>query len=286
MKWTVAMLFISFIVAVPLMLTYNSLREAMDVENHEELKVAGLPSYSLMHAYTLFLPVLCYSVRAVEGKKKVIAFILLAIMCFVIYDTFVTTSLVLMILVLLFTLLHSDKKKSLSWFVISGAVVFSYILYQTGFFISLIDAIMPAFEGTAVEPKLLDMRDSMMQGQLTGASLTGRQDYHSNSIESFFQNPLFGGERAGGHSSLMDRLGGMGLMVGVPFIMIFVSQIKTIKPLFKTRLAKTFFWVGIVVSLVYLYNKGNWGCESWLFFMVIMPIGLLEVENSVTQKHL
>ena len=51
-------------------------------------------------------------------------------------------------------------------------------------------------------------------------------------------------------------------------------------------MAKTFFVVGIVVGIVYLYNKGNWGCESWLFLMVLLPFGLLTAEQKMmTQSH-
>lgn len=282
LKWAVAVLFASFVVSLPLMLRFNSLREAMSEENNEKFIIPGLPSYSLMHAYTLFLPVLCYCVKVLKGKNRVIAMIGLVVLCFVIYDTFVTTSLILMILVLFFTFFLSERKGKGECFVVLFLSVVFYLLYQCGFFVSLIDLVMPAFEGTAVESKLFDMKESMMQGHVTGDSLTGRQDYHSISIESFFQNPLFGGGRTGGHSSLMDRLGGMGLMVGIPFIMIFVSFIKTINPLFKTRLAKMFFWLNLVIALVYLYNKGNWGCESWLFLFVFVPIGLFVVENGFT----
>ena len=123
-----------------------------------------------------------------------------------------------------------------------------------------------------------------MQGHVTGDSLTGRQDYHGMSINSFFSNPLFGGGMVGGHSSLLDRLGGMGLVAGLPFIMIFVSFFKRMIRVYKTTMAKEFFVVGYIVAFVYLINKGNWGGESWLLLMVLLPFGLLVAENNAQNQ--
>lgn len=284
-KWSVLILYVSFIVAVPLMLQYNSIREAMSIENNEAIRIPGLPSYSLMHAYILFLPVLCYSVRIFSGKNRLLALLGLLALCFVIYDTFVSTSLALMIVVLFFTFIHSDKNSSMSWIVIFILGFVFFILYETGFFMSIIDWMMPAFEGTAVEPKLVDIKESMIQGHLTGSSITGRQDHHAASIDAFLQNPILGGSHPGSHSSLMDRFGGMGIITGIPFVMIIFSFIKRMSRFYHTRMARTFFWVGILVGLVFLYHKGNWGCESWLFYFVLMPMGLLTVENRVKKTH-
>ena len=71
----------------------------------------------------------------------------------------------------------------------------------------------------------------------------------------------------------------MGLLGGLPFLMIIVAFVRLfIKILSKE--AKAFFIIGIVASLVYLYEKGLWGAESWLIMMVIMPMGILSIESS------
>ena len=284
-KWSVIILFVSFVVAVPLMLTYNSIREALSTENNEELRISGLPGYSLMHAYPLFLPVLCYCFRVFSGKNKIIAFLALIILCFVIYDTFVSTSLVVMIFVLLFSLIYSDRNESSIWIVLIGIALLAFVLYEIGFFVSLIDTIMPAFEDTAVEPKLNDIKESMIQGHVTGTSLTARQDHHAASIDAFLQNPLFGTPKAGSHSSILDRFGGMGIVAGIPFIMIVISYLIRMKKFYKTKKARAFFLIGIIIGFIYLYQKGNWGCENWLFFMVLMPMGLLSAENMLLNEH-
>lgn len=284
--WSVGILFVSFIVSVPLMQRYGSLRDALIEEETEGLSVHGLPGYSLMHACTLFLPVMCYGAKVFEGRKKLWSVIGLLALCFVVYDTFVTTSLIVMVVMLLFTLLYSERHKAWFWITSATLVVVIYILYKDGFFISLIDRIMPAFEGTAVEFKLNDFKSSMIKGHITGGSITGRQNYHGISWSSFFSDPVFGTSVAGGHSSLLDRFGGMGLIAGLPFVMIFVSFIRQMIKQYKTKMAKVFFWVGIIAGLVYLYNKGNWGAEAWLVYLVLMPMGIQYFERNTLVRRI
>ena len=280
-RWSIVMLFVSFIIAIPLMLRYSSIRAALGEEQAGEIIAIGLPGYSLMHAYSLFLPVLCYGTKGFNGVKKLWLLIGLSLLVFVIYDTFVTTSLLITIAILLFTALYSEKNRSVFWIVTAILLIVFFVLYKRGVFITLIDRIMPAFEGTAVEFKLNDFKDSMLQGRLTGSSITGRQTLHDISWTSFFHNPIFGTSMVGGHSSLMDRFGGMGVVAGLPFLMIFVSFIQQMIKLYHTRMARAYFWVGIAAGFVYLYQKGMWGCESWLVYMVLMPFGILTIEKQI-----
>ena len=284
--WSIGILFVSFIVSVPLMQRYGSLRDALNEEQAEGLSVPGLPGYSLMHAYTLFLPVMCYGAKVFEGRKKLWSVIGLLALCFVVYDTFVTTSLIVMIVVLLFTLLYSERHKAWFWITSATLVVVIYILYKDGFFISLIDRIMPAFEGTAVEFKLNDFKSSMIKGHITGGSITGRQNYHGISWSSFFSDPVFGTSVVGGHSTLLDRFGGMGMIAGLPFVMIFVSFIQQTIKQYKTKMAKAFFWVGIIAGFIYLYTKGNWGAEAWLVYLVLMPMGIQFFERNTLVRRI
>lgn len=269
------MLVASFVVALPLLRQYSSLRDALYEEREEPIGIPGLPGYSLMHAYVLLLPVMCYGLKRLKGRMKLLVLAFLIVLCFVIYDTFVTTSLLLMIMVLLFTLFYSEKNIiQLSLF-----FILLFVLYEVGFFATLIDFVLPAFQDTPVEMKLNDFKDSMLRGSITGASITGRMDYHAASRNAFLSNPIFGSPTVGGHSSLLDRFGGLGLVCGIPFIMIIFTYIRYFLKDIRTKAARTFFLVGGIIAFVFLYNKGNWGAESWLMFMVLLPAGLLVFER-------
>ena len=281
-NWSTIILYVSFVVAIPLMLRYNSLREALRLEGQEMIHIAGLPGYSLMHSYTLFLPMMCYATKTLYGWKKILSIIGVTVLSFVIYDTFVTTSLIVAIAIIFVSLIYKGGDTTVFWVVLGFILLIIYTLYLFGFFISLIDWIMPAFEDTPVESKLLDFRASMVENTLTGGTIETRQALHSKSWDSFMQNPLLGmgASGMGGHSTLLDRFGGMGFVAGFPFVMIFVSFIKQMVKIYDTKTAKMFFWLGTICAFVFLYQKGNWGSEAWLMYMVLMPIGILVFEKS------
>lgn len=278
--WSAFLLFVSFVIEVPLMMQYNSIRAALAETGDEFEYVAGLPSYSLMHAYTLYVPVMCYASKRFRGWRKIVSLVGLFILSFVIYDTFVTTSLLMLFFMLIITVLYS-KKTNYSTFVITliALTAVFIILYYSGFFIMLIDWIMPAFVDTPVAFKLNDFRQSMSLGYITGGSITGRQNFHGMSWDAFFRNPILGSEGVGGHSSIMDRFGGMGLLAGIPFVMIIITFIKRMVKLYETKTSRFFFWVGIVVGFAFLYAKGNWGGEAWLMYMVLMPFSIWYLEK-------
>lgn len=284
-KSSMVFLFVSFIFEVPLIIRYESVRSAYTIGENESINIIGLPSYSLMHAYTLFLPVFCYGVRLFKGRKKWLYFAGLAILSFVIYNTFVTTSLFIMVFVFFMALLYKDNV-TMTWIIVGISFLIIFLLYKLGFFVTLIDWISPAFEGTQVAPKLEDFRNSMVTGNVGGENIVGRQNLHSTSWNSFCQNPLIGTSIVGGHSALLDRLGGMGIIATLPFIMIFVSIIKTLIGRFTTKTSRFFFWIGIVASFVFLYEKAVWDKEQWLIFTILMPYSLLVIENDEKQSKI
>ena len=279
--WSVVILYVSFVIAVPLMLQYNSLREALDLEG-DELGVPGLPGYSLMHAYTLFLPTICYATKKFKGKRKLWFMLALCALCFVVYDTFVTASLLIMIALLIFTLFYSERNSTHFWgFFGIGAGIF-IILYEMGFFILLIDWIYPLFRGTPVAGKLIDIQTSMYMNEVSGGNLVTRQEMHAISWASFFENPIWGTSVVGRHSVLIDRLGGMGIVVFFPFLMMIITALRRHMKAFYTRTSRMFFMAGIIAGFLFMYGKGIWGSESWLMFLVLMPFGLqvFERENN------
>lgn len=271
--WSTIILYASFIVAIPLMIKYSSLRVALS-EEAETLVIPGLPSYSLMHAYTLFLPQMCYAIKYSNGIKRWWNIVALLALCVVIYSTYVTTSLIVLLCVLFLTFIYSKKHSYLYFFTLFFLLIVFFFLYELGVFVSIIDAIQPMFEGTSVEPKLNDLRASMVGGELQGESIMVRQRLHAISWNSFLENPLWGNGIAGDHSAILDRFGGMGILGGFPFLMIFISLYRTARRMYQSKSAKSFFLIGFLIGVVYLYEKGNWGAESWFVLSTMMPMAL------------
>lgn len=269
---SLTMLVLSFLYIIPLMsISENILRDAESLELEEEITIPGLPGYGLMHAYTLLIPALCYGVRSKHGKYRFLMLLILAVYCFVVTRTSVTTSIVLMAFILVFSLFYSERNVISTAFTLGLLAFLVYLFYLADGFVLLIDWLSPFFEGTAVEPKIVDLKYSMTVGHIEGETFTNRQDLHQQSWDCFIQNPLFGTENVGGHSNVIDRLGGMGLIGAIPYFMIFVVYLKEIKVFFESQTAKVFSYLTFFIAFIYLYQKGNWSDSNWLFLLVIAP---------------
>ena len=275
--WSIVFLYISFVIVYPLISQYSTLRNAL-AEQNEELIIRGLPSYSLMHAYVLFLPALCFGYKLTKKFVKVLCFLGISVLCVVINSTSISTCLILMVFVLVFTLFYtSNRSLNEIWAIVLFFVI--YFLFESGFFVTLIDMLIPFFEGTPVEGKLIDIQSSIIQREVTGGNLTVRIELHGVSWNSFLQNPLWGTSVVGGHSALIDRFGGMGILVGIPYIMVIISLYKSVLKFLITQTARDFLLLGMAVGFILMFEKGNWAGESWHVYAGIMPFVIVVIES-------
>lgn len=267
---TIFALIMSFVYILPmLMANSNILRE--DLMNMEAQRPIGLPDYTLMHSYAYLLTPLYFNVRRSKGKKMIIALIIAIFFSYIVIRTSVTTSLFAILFNVIFTLFISEKnwlKTFIAFFILSILFIF---IYHSGLLLSFVDALMPFFEGTAVSYKLQDFHDSLIVGHITGDSLTSRTDHHKVSIDSFLQNPFFGGGFVEGHSKVLDILGCMGILGFIPFIMIYISTLKSYLHIISSKSIKVFLIISFLIGFVYMYQKGIFGCTGWLFMMVLVP---------------
>lgn len=271
---SLAIIVVSYIYILPILITSkNILREADSID--VAFRPIGLPDYGLMHSYTLLLVPLCYMLRKEFNKKRhsriLVLLGLIALFFYIVVQTAVTTSLIVSCCILLFMFLYSEKNNATSIFRLGFTVVMLYVLYQSGFFLWLVNILMPIFDGTAVSYKLQDFYDSMVYGSVQGDSLTGRMSYHQISKDAFFTNPIFGSGKAGGHSKILDLLGCSGLVLFIPYFTIIWYTMKMQIRSVATQLTAAYIACGYLAAAIYLYEKGIFGASGYLITMVIVP---------------
>lgn len=280
---SVVLLTVSFVYILPMIMAYsNVLRE--DLMDELVVRPAGLPDYALMHSYAFMMVPMLLAIKLFKGKNRIIAAILAFIFAYVITRTSVTTSLFAMLASAVLVVSYNNTKKHKSFLILSFFVILFAIIYYSGLLLKIIDGLMPFFDGTAVSYKLQDFHDSLVQGHITGDSLTSRADHHAASIEAFWSNPIFGGNMAGGHSKILDVFGTMGLLGGVPFLMIVWSSLKLSLSVVSDSYIKTFLYVSYIIAFIYLYQKGIFGATGWLFMTVIVPCCLYSLQSQFTKK--
>ena len=280
---SIVLLVVAFLYILPLVVSStNMLRE--DMEGFASIRPIGLPGYDLMHAYTLMILPLCLLVKESVGKMKPLCLGLLLLFAYMITQTAVTTSLVVLSLAVLFVLLFDARKLLRSILILGMILLLGNVLDLQEFFLKIIDGLMPYFEDTAVAFKLEDLHTSLMQGRVTGSSLTGRMDYHQVSKDAFFANPIVGTDRAGGHSKILDMLGAMGLLAFIPYFMIIYAGLRRYVFRVKDRELKSYLYFSFILAGVYLYTKGIFGNPGYLFTLVIVPSIIMSVYFSKNGK--
>src|SRR5690606_5660972 len=145
------------------------------------------------------------------------------------------------------------------------------------------DLLLSYFEGTAVEPKIESFKYIYEYGDVanSGDHISGRMNYHDMSLRAFSENYLIGGTSpVGGHSSLLDRLGGMGLLVFIPFLMLLLSLYKMQVTLFPKPAEKMYYIMGWFAAGTVLYQKGLFGNEGWLFLTVLFPALIVSLSHN------
>lgn len=266
---------LSFLYLVPMVWVNNEImRDTLNLKAEYGIDTPGVPEYTLMHAYILPIPALLYGIKVLEGRKKWLLFAVFVIFLYIILYSYVTTSIIIALGTIIFALLYdtNNKPKSFLFIFLTGFAV--YMLHSAGVFIQLFDFLLRFFDGTAVEPKIEGFKYIYLGGDIesSGGHITGRMSYHDMSWLAFSENFLIGGTSpVGGHSQIIDRLGGMGIIAFIPFVMIIISLIKMTLRIIRDKEQLIFYYLGLFSVFMLLYQKGLFGQEGWLFLMVLMP---------------
>lgn len=294
---------ITFVYLIPLIVE-NSDVLRLSLKSDFRSTFIGMPTYPAMHSYIIVLPALLFVFKYSKGWIRYVFASISVLYLYIIFKASITTTVLISIAVILFFLIYRNSIKQTIAFM--GLFLVSvFILFKTGMLIFILNFGVTLTEGTYSAGKFEGFRDMFLTGKESSA-LAARNDLHSISLGSFLKNPLFGGDTGhfdlslvdadntilssdaviGGHSSLLDRLGGMGLLGFIPFVMIMISTINTWKKFFLTKNAWYFYCVGLSSAAIMLYEKGLFGQEGWFTLTLYLPTLILFGDYHIQRKQL
>lgn len=274
----IILIFVSFVTILPtLVQSAGILRQNIRDSEDVDLFNPFLPSYTLMSSYSYFFPVICYGMLRFKGKLRFVFLVLAAILFYVIFKTEITTSMLVMFGVTVMSITYKDDKKSQSLTALFVAILI-FFLYETGILLAFVDFMGEQYEGTAASPKFQDFHN-MLVGESSDNNLSVREHCREISLNSFYSNPIFGAEENGGHSSILDRLGTMGLVGFIPWAAMIFTLMKSSYNIYFNRSTKFFYLCGAVAVLIFLYMKGLFSGEGMLCLAVILPSSLYALEQ-------
>ena len=262
---------IEILYLTPLVFRYDSLLRST-VEGNYDYHIIGIPRYALVHAYILISPVLL--MLFFDSHRWVKMFFLLVLLLFtiVIVKSDVTTLILILSLNIILSILFYYNRNKVNLIAI-GAIIGTgvFLLYETGALYSFFETIGEWSRGTLFSNKMFSMGEYYSGDYYAGNIVDDRNALHRQSWNQFTKNILTGDVPVGEHSSILDRLGGFGLLGFIPYISIIISFVKTERNSYSNIMANRFFILVIISIFILLYEKGIFGEEGWLFFLVICP---------------
>ena len=279
-KWiaisSIVLIGLSLLYIIPMAMSDNILLRKNEVRG--EYHIFGMPSYALTHAYMLIIPGLIYGMKQQDKIKKVLLFISLVLVLLTIYYSYITTTFLISIALIALGLFYNEDNNKLILRIVS-AIVLVVLVYSTGLFEWLLNGLVSVFDGTASQNKMIELRAMFMGQDIEGGVFDERHSLHMNSLKAFTTNVFLGDPEVGNHSTLLDRLGGLGLVGFIPFACMLWNQMRSGYSFLCDKECKYYYLLSIGAVLVYMYNKGLFGGEGWLFLMVLVPSILTAFSN-------
>ena len=285
---------LSFLYCVPLIAINTNILRVYITVGMEDMSNIGIPYYAALHSYVIFVPALIYSIRVSSGKKKLFFIGCFILYLYMIYNTSITTNLVITLIILLFSLLYKNNVKNaiLTTFIFS---IFILVLHFSGAIESIFDSTIKYTEGTYSNGKIRGFKDMYMG--TSDEIVDYRERLHMISFMSFVQSPIWGRNSVrkevidasfvsaensviGYHSSLLDRLGGMGVLGGLPFVMIFWLIYKDWKYRMPRGECQYFYMFGVIAAFILLYEKAVFGQEGWFSLCIYLPCMVIAVSRT------
>lgn len=274
---------ISFVIIIPMLLVDGDLLRST-VEGEVRVTIPGVPYYTLVHAYALLLIPLLYVTKSATKKTSRMAWIFFALIGFIVFSSKVTTILLILIFSLFFYFIN--KKSTNRTLILAGILAFVFlVLYATGILNVILDWIAELFKSNEMYYKKIKAITSTLRHSSGDTYAVDVREYlHSKSWSAFFSNPITGSIGLGGHSGVLDRLGGLGLMGFIPFVLMIIYDIRITLKLFSSKFQKRYFIAASGMAILLLYEKGLFGQEGWLFFLVLCPSIMFLGINSFTNQ--
>ena len=234
----------------------------------------GMSNYILPHAMPMLIPplVMGFRERSHSMLMRVWSLIFLLLALELIWLSGVMTAFLMAILFLLLSIYTSFSKKP-NWrkFTLFGLLFLPFIFYDD-LTKDVLQLAQDIFSGNDYfYRKLLLLEENIGGSEATG-DMEARQNHYLESLQEFFNNILVGTNNPmGRHSTFLDRLGTLGLVGFVPYILFYYFNIKTIRR-YIPQLNRIYYDEAIGAGLLMLLFKDvdNW--EVYLTLFTITPL--------------
>ncbi len=243
----------------------------------------GVCEYGLPHAIPIIIPAIIQYARNrnISIIKRIATIIIILLLSYFVFVSGVATAIILLVFAIAGTLLidRESRKKTRIRLIILG--LFALPLLNENNVITVLNGLADIVpEENSFHGKLVSIENSLLYDEVEG-SVAARDAKYNISLESFVQNPIFGGsgeEVSGRHSVIMDNFGAYGLVGGIPFLLLVFFTLRFIYKVLPPDSRLTFI-IGAICFVALLATKNMSNVYSWMFVTAFLPMLLIYEQN-------
>lgn len=236
----------------------------------------GLSNYSLPHALPVLIPPLVLGIKNKNNSSKNKLWYIVCLTCvlMIVWLSGVMTSLILALAFLLLsflTNLNISLKANLLRLLFVLVIILPLLnndvqLKMVGVAKSVVG------EESYYYGKISDFENSIMSDREAEGDWAARKVLYTTSVQEFSKNMIFGtNDRVGHHSSLLDRLGLLGIVGFLPLFFFFYYQFKFTTSIMNRNI-RLFYYEGCLAGLLMLSIKSIFVWEVILALITILPL--------------
>lgn len=244
--------------------------------------VTGFWNYTMFHVIALSLAVIWgLAFHCKEKRVKIAAIFLVATIAIVVVQSCISTTQIYLVAVVILLFWNQWKKARAA---ITVAIIIALIFLITNIS-DVLYFLLDYYQGTATELKIRDFIDLLEGGSGTHATIDGRLDYQQDAINAFYRNIIIGDTYSGGgHSIFLNRLGSLGLLGFIPFVLTIYYQFRQWYQRIPTS-SHFYYLLSWAGAILLMYSKNCFNQEGYLFISVVIPVICMMYRESSNTEH-
>lgn len=273
-EFIVLSLFLIFLISIPTLYSIPKiLRNINSQEKFISMGYLWLIDYGTIHGLPFIIPPIFLLIKSSTSWKKFlfISFLITILVISIVGDA--TTSLILVVLSisLSFIIKENDTRKQVGLKLIS-VLFLVLLLYQLEILLHLLNIISYKLAHFSIFEKINEITSYLYYNTNTFGDLEARENRYLISWNSFRGNIIFGTNSINGngnHSQFLDTFASLGIIGGLPFILIFIIYFIRIKKYLSHSLNHYYISVFTVFAMFFLKNAFSF--NIYLYAFIIMP---------------
>lgn len=214
------------------------------------LYLKNVSTWGLCYAIVFLIPIIAAEFKARKNKGLLV---IIAILSMFVLGAQITFAILFLIVFLLFLLITPPKSNRFVLLIFAGMLLFILLLPLIAEILLFLFNYLEKYEGTnVIRSRIWGLYRTFADGKAYGDSKV-RLDLYFISINTFLNNPLFGGSGIGQHSQIFDLLGSVGIMGFTPMVIMFIFYTKEVYNALKLELMKRYFFLSLLVFLFLMF---------------------------------